>query len=183
MWLLTLSPVLAVQDRPLVPKVSHYPILTVPSSRRYNSLTLSVCPLSPRAGMSREGSLASASRPASVMSTDSAGGVKLRHGAASSRKLPGSSSREVRARPVSIATSGVMSTSMFEQRAPPAAAQHHSRTRTSHKRTPRRVLAPVRMWSLWPKETMSSSFNIVCSGKTVLMWPWFTLISYTRRKI
>ena len=74
--------------------------------------------------MSREGSLASASRPTSVMSTDSSG-VKLRSGAAAAV-----AHRQHRARPVSIATSGVMSTSMFEQRTPP-----HNRTRTSHKRT------------------------------------------------
>ena len=84
-------------------------------------LNLSVCLFSSRPGMSREGSLASASRPASVMSTDSSG-VKLRTGV--------NAAKHRRARPVSIATSNVMSTSMFEQRTPPRAA-----ARTSHKRT------------------------------------------------
>jgi len=82
-------------------------------------------PAARSSGMSREGSLASASRPTSVMSTDSSG-VKLRSGAAAAV-----AQRQHRARPVSIATSGVMSTSMFEQRTPP-----HNRTRTSHKPLP-----------------------------------------------
>ena len=62
-------------------------------------LNLSVCLFSSRPGMSREGSLASASRPASVMSTDSSG-VKLRTGV--------NAAKHRRARPVSIATSNVM---------------------------------------------------------------------------